>query len=99
MKNNSKGPMTPPLSRSTMAYRPLVSGRKSPVNWRWRGSVFLRGFFFFGLVGASTFFGGKAIALILSTGEQSKLSPYIVAIFTILFSWIAANLWTVLLGF
>lgn len=91
--------MNPPLSRSTMAYRPRVSGRKSPVNWQWRSAVFMRRFVFFGLVFASTYFDGKTIAMILSPGEQSELSPYIIGIFTVLFSWIAANFWTVLLGF
>src|SRR5262245_43320007 len=99
MNESQPGPLNPPIVRTSMAYRRLSSQRRGPVDWRWRGIVFVRRFVFLSLVAASAFFGGKTIALILSPGEESKLNVWIVSIFTVLFTWIAANFWTVLLGF
>lgn len=89
----------PPLSRSSMAYRPFNTRPiiSTPISLL-RATVFRR-FVFFSLVLASTFFGGKMIATILISEEPTRLSWSIVCIFTLLFSWIAATFWTVCLGF
>ena len=82
-----------------MAYRRFSAGRRLAVNWRWRAVVFFRRLVFLGLVVSSTYLGGKTIAMILSPNEPSRLTTAIICIFTVLFSWIAANFWTVFLGF
>ena len=82
-----------------MAYRRFTSGRRLPVVWRWRAIVFFRRLIFLGLVVGSTYFGAKAIAMILSSNEPSRLTTAIICIFTVLFFWITANFWTVFLGF
>ena len=99
MNDKIQRPSNPPLRRTSMAYQSLTLGRQLPIDWRWRGIVFFRRFIFFGLVLSSAYFGSKTIATILSPSESFRLSWSIVCIFTILFTWIAANFWTVLLGF
>ncbi len=62
-------------------------------------SLFLRRLVFFGLVMASTVWGGRTINTILSPDDPSKLTVAIICLFTILFGWISSTFWTVLLGF
>ena len=73
MNNHSEVPFSPPINRSSMAYRRFSAGRRLAVNWRWRAVVFFRRLVFLGLVVSSTYLGGKTIAMILSPNEPSRL--------------------------
>ena len=90
--------MNPPLNRISMAYKKFKGRINQCLTARLIMSLVFRRFIFFGLVFSSTWWGWKTIATILTPEESAPLSNVIIIIFTVLFGWISATFWTVLLG-
>ena len=89
----------PPLSRTSMAYRPFRAHAGSNEEQR-RGKVLtVRRSVFFILVAVSTFIAGSTFATILGADGLSPLSWTIIGIFIFLFGWISFNFWTIIFGF
>ena len=70
--------------------RPVASRRVNPT---------LRRFLFGGLVGASTFIATVVLAHILGSNGLSWADGVVLSLFVLLFAWICAAFWTVMLGF
>lgn len=89
----------PPLSRTSMAYKPFTAHVVSPDEHRRRRVLVLRRSIFFILIGVSTFIAGSTFATILGADGLTPLSWTIIGIFVFLFGWLSFNFWTVIFGF